>query len=246
MTARVHCAQIKAARLEVRAGYQDAKALVVTWATWRELSRSMGVMKLHGANETLAAARRAVAASAAAGAARVLGQRAEEGGTGPDAPAEGAEGAAGAAGEPAGAARAVLRVEREFGAAGGGARLRMINDCVGFDVPFAQASLAPWAFATAASGVGRPPAVRGQLRVDADLYNIVVKSFEPLIEPFRLDVAADLRPEASGARSLSLSAKQRLEVRTGPDAKRSPLPSRWLCQSSNPTLNRNPERCSRQ
>ena len=91
----------------------------------------MGVMKLHGANETLAAARRAVAASAAAGAARVLGQRAEEGGTGPDAPAEGAEGAAGAAGEPAGAARAVLRVEREFGAAGGGARLRMINDCVG-------------------------------------------------------------------------------------------------------------------
>ena len=72
--------------------------------------------------------------------------------------------------------------------------LQLLNDCVGFNVPFAQVSVAPVVLTSDVPGRGSGSGVRlsGSLKVEAHMYNPSNQSFEPILEPLKLDVTSQM------------------------------------------------------
>ena len=80
-------------------------------------------------------------------------------------------------------------------------KLQLLNDCVGFNVPFAQVSVAPVVLTSDVPGRGSGSGVRlsGSLKVEALMYNPSNQSFEPILEPLKLDVTSQMGGQVTDA-----------------------------------------------
>jgi len=100
-------------------------------------------------------------------------------------------------------------VVRKFALSSGNLRLCIFNDCVGFNVPFAEAIIAPFVLSSAASARGLH--TRGVVRVEANFYSVLNKCYEPILEPLKMEVSSEIDGDESGAYKLLITTRQRAE-----------------------------------
>lgn len=173
-------------RAELTVSYQDVKTAWGLWHAWREEARASGVLSSHGAHEAFRAAQRAAAAAASRVASSLKPEEQEAGG------------------------EAQVALMQAMTSEGG--RAVLINDCVGFNVPLCEVILGQFGVQSGRGKGGKGLAARGQVKFEANFYNGEAQCYEPIVEPFRVDVASELYADASGAHHLSISSKQRLEI----------------------------------
>jgi hypothetical protein len=205
--------KVSIGEMKVEIGYLDVKSLVGIGGRWMAAARERGTFQRHALHELMRAAQRAARAAAYSTVSCAMSN--------PPTPSASSTtpGTAAATSGQVSAEDSLAGVEadqqqvaaRKFVLTSDQLKLCITNDCVGFNVPFVTAVVAPFAVASVPT-VGGGLVTRGVLKVEASFYSIVNQCFEPLLEPLKIELTSEVDRDVSGAYNLTIVTKQRAEL----------------------------------
>ena len=204
--------KVSFSEINLEIAYLDIKSGMAIVTKWMAAARARGVLERHGMHQLVRAAQRAARVAAYSAVTSVM--------SAPSTPAVAASPrtpttAMAACQKDVGGIEAdgegVLKggVWRKFAVASGQMRLCIFNDCVGFNVPFAEVIVSPFVLSSAAAVRGLN--TRGIVKLEANFYSVLNKCFEPVLEPIKMEVSSEIDGDASGAYKLLVTTKQRAE-----------------------------------
>lgn len=204
--------KVSFSEINLEIAYLDIKSGIAIATRWMAAARARGVLERHGMHQLVRAAQRAARAAASSAVASIMSAPSTPAfATPPHTPTSAMSAPqSDLAGVEEGNGN-VSRggVWRRFAVSSGQIRLCIFNDCVGFNVPLAEAVVSPFSLSSDASVRGLH--TRGIVKVEANFYSVLNECFEPVLEPLKMEVSSEIDGDASGAYKLLIAAKQRAE-----------------------------------